>query len=68
MSNKQRQRVINNLADWLDTQTIAEAIVQAVEDYGATPTFGDCQCVWSDFLEHELSHGLMQSTRATLAN
>lgn len=63
-----RDKLIETLAEWLCTDTISTQIVEAVEDYGATPTLGDCQCVWSDFLEHELAHGLMQSTRATLAD
>ena len=46
---------ITELADWIDTSVIAEAILEELEDQGVPPTLENGQEVWLDALE-EIHH------------
>jgi len=56
---------LTELADWIDTSTIAEAILEELEEQGVPPTLENGQKVWLDFLETRLSEGLRSSVKAT---
>lgn len=46
------------LADWLDADVIADAILEQLREQGKKPSFDNGKAVWLDFLETELSDGL----------
>ena len=56
---------LTELTDWIDTSTIAEAILEELEEQGVPPTLENGQKVWLDFLETRLSEGLRSSVKAT---
>ena len=37
------------LANWIDTKNIANAIVEALEEEGAPVTLGNCKVAWEKF-------------------
>ena len=55
---------LTELADWIDTSAIAEAILEELEEQGVSPTLENGQKVWLDFLETRLSEGLRSSVKA----
>jgi len=55
---------LTELADWIDNSTIAEAILEELEEQGVPPTLENGQKVWLDFLETRLSEGLRSSVKA----
>jgi len=55
---------LTELAEWIDTSTIAEAILEELEEQGVPPTLENGQKVWLDFLETRLSEGLRSSVKA----
>jgi len=46
------QAVIDQLAKYIETQVIAEVVVEEVVDYGAVITFEDAKIVYLDMLEN----------------
>ena len=46
------------IAEWIDTLVIAEAIFDQLRAYGLEPTYENATCVWLNFLEGELHEGL----------
>lgn len=46
------------VAEWIDTNVIAEAIVETLEDEDSQPDIDTCKKVWLSFLGTELSDGL----------
>jgi len=46
--------IIQELADWIDADVIAELIIDELKDQGAKPTLKYAKNVWLDVLEHEL--------------
>ena len=52
------------LAQWIDTTVIAEAILEELEDQGVQPTLENGKTVWLDVLEHELTDALRSSVKA----
>ena len=48
------QDVKEELAGWIDTDVIAELIIDELEDQGEKPTLKYAKNVWLDVLEHEL--------------
>ena len=56
--------LLDELARWIDTAVIAEAILQELEDQNIEQTLANGQRVWLDFLESELSEGLRSSIKA----
>jgi len=55
MSSKVVIHPLTELADWIDTSVIAEAILEELEEQGVSPTLENGQKVWLDALE-ELHH------------
>jgi len=47
-----REPVESQLADWIDTQVIAEAICDHLEEFGEGITLENGKRVWLDALEH----------------
>ena len=57
-------KVKEELAQWIDTSVIAEAIADELEEQGIEETFENGKRVWLGFLETELSEGLRSTVRA----
>jgi len=60
MSNK----VLDELAEWIDPRAIAEAILRELESQEVEQTLANGQRVWLDVLESELPDGLCSSVKA----
>jgi len=58
------EKVLDELAKWIDPRVIAEAILQELESQEVEQTVANGQKVWLDFLETELSEGLRSSIKA----
>ena len=58
------EEVLAELAEWIDSGAIAEAILQELEEQGVEQTVANGQKVWLDFLEKELPDGLRSSVAA----
>ena len=56
--------VKDELADWVDTSVIAEAILAELEEQGLSPTLENGQKLWLNFLGTELTEGLRSSVKA----
>ena len=56
--------LLDELARWIDTAVIAEAILQELENQNMEQTFANGQRIWLDFLGSELSEGLRSSIKA----
>jgi len=50
--NMNREEIIEEIANWIDTQVIAEMIVDYLEEYGRPVTVQEAQEVWYDTLEN----------------
>ena len=57
-------RELDELAEWIDSRAIAEAILQELGDQGIEAIVANGQRVWLDFLESELTEGLRSTIRA----
>jgi len=57
-------KVKDELAQWIDTSVIAEAIASELEEQGIEITSENGKRVWLSFLEAELSEGLRSTVRA----
>ena len=64
----ERQSLVEEIASWIDTDTIAETIVEAMEDVAEPEemTLENAKKVWLSFLEAELNDGLKRTVRAQL--
>ena len=58
------EKVLDELAEWIDPRAIAEAVLQELESQEVEPTAANGQKVWLDVLESELSEGLRSSIKA----
>ncbi|GAI11188.1 unnamed protein product [marine sediment metagenome] len=58
--------VIDELAQWIDANTIAQAIVDELEEQGAQATFENGKTIWLDVLENELPDAISSSVKARL--
>lgn len=56
--------VREELADWIDTDVIAESILDELEEQGARPTLEYAKKVWLDVLEHELHDAIENAITA----
>jgi len=56
--------VIDELTGWIDTDVIAELIVDELEEQGVQPTLENAKTVWLDILEHGLHDAICSSTNA----
>lgn len=52
MTDEQREQVVKEVANWIDTQVIAEMIADHLKDNGIEPTLEECERVWLDTLEN----------------
>jgi hypothetical protein len=59
-----REETQKQVAEWIDTDAIAEAILDVLEDEGIEVTADNAQKVWLDFLGTELNEGLDGSVHA----
>ena len=59
--------VREELADWIDTDVIAESILDELEEQGARPTLEYAKKVWLDVLEHELHDAIENAITAVRA-
>ena len=58
------EKVLAELAEWIDPRVIAEAIIEELESQKVEQTVANGQKVWLDFLESELPEGLRSSIKA----
>ena len=58
------EKVLAELAEWIDPRAIAEAILQELESQEVEQTLANGQKVWLDFLGTELPEGLRSSIKA----
>ncbi len=52
------------LAEWIDTDVIANAISEELEEQGVKPTLENAKTIWLDVLENELPDALRSSVKA----
>jgi hypothetical protein len=52
MTDEEREKVIKEIAEWIDTQVIAEMIVDHLEDQEEEATVERCKGVWYQTLEN----------------
>jgi len=57
------EKVLAELAEWIDPRVIAEAIIEELESQEVEQTVANGQKVWLDFLESELPEGLRSSIK-----
>ena len=57
-------KVLDELAEWIDPGVIAEAILEELESQDVEPTVANGQKAWLDFLESELPDGLRSSIKS----
>ena len=56
--------VIDELAGWIETDHIAEDIVDELEEQGVQPTLENAKTIWLDVLENELCEAIRSSVKA----
>jgi len=56
--------VKDDLAGWIDTDVIAEHILDEMEDQDVPATFENAKTVWLDLLETELCDAISSSVKA----
>jgi hypothetical protein len=59
-----REETQKQVSDWIDTNAIADAILDTLSDEGIEVTADNAQKVWLDFLGTELNDGLQGSVSA----
>jgi hypothetical protein len=52
MTDEEKEKVIDEIAEWIDTYVIAEMVVDHLEDQGEEPTVERCKEVWYGTLEN----------------
>ena len=57
-------RAIDQLAEWIHADVIAEAILGELEEQGAQPTVENGKIIWLDVLENELPQAIRSSLKA----
>jgi len=56
--------VKHELAGWIETEPIAEHILDELEEQGCQPTVDNGETVWLDVLENELCQAIRSSVKA----
>ncbi len=56
--------IIDELAQWIEADLIAEAIFDKLEEQGAQPTLENSKIIWLDALEHQLPQAIASSVKA----
>ena len=54
----------HELADWIETEVIAEHILDELEEQGIQPTLENARVVWLDVLDTELCGAISSSVKA----
>jgi len=57
-------KAVEELAQWIDTTPIAEAILDELQEQQAQPTAKNGKTIWLDVLENELPDALRSSVKA----
>ena len=57
-------KIKHELAGWIETDVIAEHILDKLEEQGVQPTFENAKTVWLDVLETELCEAIRSSVKA----
>ena len=57
-------KIRHELASWIDTEVIAEHILDELEEQGIQPTLENAKTVWLDVLETELCEAIRSSVKA----
>ena len=57
-------RIKRELSGWIETDVIAEHILEELEEQGVQPTLENAKTVWLDVLENELCHAIQSSVKA----
>ena len=57
-------RIRHDLAGWIDTDVIAEHILDELEEQGVQPTLDNAKTIWLDVLENELCDSIKSSVKA----
>jgi len=52
------------LADWIETDVIAEHILEELGEQGVQPTLDSAKTIWLDVLENELCKAIKSSVKA----
>ena len=58
------EKVLDELAEWIDTSVIAQAILEELEAQEAQPTLENGKTIWLDVLENGLPDALRSSVKA----
>jgi len=56
--------IVDELADWIDANVIAEQILAELEENGYQPTLDNAKTIWLDMLESELCEAIKSSVKA----
>jgi hypothetical protein len=56
--------VKGKLAQWIETEVIAEAVLEELKAHGIKPTLGNGKAIWLDVLQNELPHAISSSVKA----
>ncbi len=56
--------VKKRLAEWIENEVIAEAVLEELEANGIRPTLKNAQAVWLDVLQSELPQAISSSVKA----
>ena len=56
-----RNEVIQQLADWIETEVVAESIVEHLEEEELEASFENGKAVWLDVLECEINDAIGKS-------
>ena len=57
-------KIKHELAGWIETDVIAEHILDEMEEQGVQPTLNNAKTIWLDVLENELCEALRSSVKA----
>ena len=58
------EKVLDELAEWIDPRVIADAILQELESQEASRTIENGKTIWLDVLENGLPDALRSSVKA----
>ena len=57
-------KIKHELSGWIETDVIAEHILEELEEQGIQPTLENAKTVWLDVLENELCEAIKSSVKA----
>ena len=57
-------KIKHDLAGWIETDVIAEHILEELQEQGVQPTLENAKTIWLDVLENELCEAIRSSVRA----